>query len=141
MLSPLSIQLCLLTHKCRKARYLQESKTQLWERHIQLDSSELETYVRSHLWPVRVTCLGCRFSASNLVSGTASRVWCWVMCLDLAEIVTIGRVFGRWMCNFVTQNSMRRASWMEICHVYCLNLYDIYIYIYIYKYLFLYLYL
>jgi len=30
------------------------------------NSSELETYERSHLWPVRVTCLGCRFPASNL---------------------------------------------------------------------------
>ena len=129
MLNPLSIQFCFLTqvHESKIPVIIYDSTLRM----PYPTSSELETYERSHLWPVRVTCLGAVSQLPIfLSSGTASRAWCWAMCLNLAEIVTIGRVFGKWMCSFARQDGIWRVEWIYIYIYYAYIKYE-YIYMYV----------
>ena len=111
MLNPLSIQFCFLTqvHESKISVIIYDSTLRMpYPTRANWKLTKDHTFGRSvlHVWGA-VSQLPIFLS-----SGTASRAWCWAMCLNLAEIVTIGRVFGKWMCFFVRQDGIWRVEWI-----------------------------
>ena len=128
MLNPLSIQFCFLTqvHESKIPVIIYDSTLRMpYPTRANWKLTKDHTFGRSvlHVWGA-VSQLPIFLS-----SGTASRAWCWAMCLNLAEIVTIGRVFGKWMCSFARRWYMK--SWMDIYIYYAYINMNIYIYMYV----------